>query len=317
MGSAFEKIEHHGPYPARIFITSIDACGIHWHTDYEVILVLKGTVNVYCGSHPFTMQRGDLYLFNSRVIHGVTQTNEENLVLILQFSPVMIETKEKTPGFSWYFYMNSAGHANPPAKPFDYFRSCMAALGLSNQETGDSSILRTHSMLLSFLADLLDYVQYDIRRNPVEQVPGSGASDLYDRITDYTENHLRSADLSKDLCREIGLSEKSLYRYLKSTLGITFKDLVDISRAEKACSLLKNTRKPIPMIWDECGYTSEVSFYRNFRKQLGITPNEYRIGRQDAGSGYEMSGEGGYLYFNLGEANRILQTIIDHQGAIT
>ncbi len=250
---------------------------------------------------PSILSAGDNYLFNSKTVHGTQRTGEDNICLCVQFSPKLIVNDLEEQQFFYYFYLNSLSNSMQPKKPYAYFAAKMADMAITSMDGTGTSTMRTHSMLLSFAADLMDYVQYDIRRMPDSNEDNY---ELYEKILAYIENHLQSEQLSYGLCRELGMSEKSLYRYLKSSFGLTLKEMLDIFRVEKACEMLLDTERPLPVVWQTCGFSSEVSFYRNFKKQMGYTPNEYRKRRSTRRLDNTL--EGSYLDFDIDEARRLL-----------
>ena len=101
----------------------------------------------------------------------------------------------------------------------------------------------------------------------------------------------------------IGMSEKTLYRFLKRHTYLTLKDLVTTTRLEKAQFLLTETENDISFIALECGFGNENTFYRLFKKSFGVTPTEYR----QYGTVIEMNKEvKGYLEYNKSEAKSYL-----------
>lgn len=304
MPRKYETISHNKAFPARIFITQINSCDFHLHYDYEIIMVIKGKVTIYCGLQPTSLEEGDIYIINSKVVHGVQRTSTDNLCLCFQFTPDIIINDLEYNQFYYHFYLNSALDTHPPKIEYSYFQSLLCRLALLYQDNQNASFLRTHSLFLILMADLLEYVQYDIRRMPLTLSDVEYTSDeLYREIVHYIEQNLQEEDMTQRMCKAIGMSEKTLYRYLKTTIGITLKNLIDITRVERACMFLRESKKPIEVIWQVCGFTSEVSFYRNFKKQIGQTPNDFRKGNEEE---KYHSAENSYSGFNLGEANEIL-----------
>ena len=47
-------------------------------------------------------------------------------------------------------------------------------------------------------------------------------------------------------------------------------------RLGKACLLLSTTDLSVQAISDACGFHSDVYFYQVFRKEMGMTPRQYR-----------------------------------------
>ena len=78
------------------------------------------------------------------------------------------------------------------------------------------------------------------------------------------------------VARELGYNPEYLSRALGSITGINFRGLVNSFRTDYAKSLLISTKRTLPDISAECGYTSERSFHRAFKSITGKTPGEYR-----------------------------------------
>lgn len=82
--SVFEPIEHELLAPAKIFVTGMESSHYHWHYDYEILVLLKGRLQVLCGPSPMLMEEGDIFLVNSKMVHGY-RGDQENLCLFIQF----------------------------------------------------------------------------------------------------------------------------------------------------------------------------------------------------------------------------------------
>jgi len=78
--------------------------------------------------------------------------------------------------------------------------------------------------------------------------------------------------LAKDLC----VSQRTLIRRFKTTLGVTPLAYLQNTRIETARSLLETTNLHIGEIVERVGYIDANSFSRLFQKRLGVTPSTYR-----------------------------------------
>ncbi len=85
---------------------------------------------------------------------------------------------------------------------------------------------------------------------------------MFIRIITLIEKNYKSNSLAEDLCKSVGMSQPTLYRFLKNSTGLTIRDVVRSFRTEKAKNLLKATNKNISFISQECGYSNEMTFYR-------------------------------------------------------
>lgn len=76
--------------------------------------------------------------------------------------------------------------------------------------------------------------------------------------------------------KEACMSYKYFSRIFKTRVGMTFTEFIHIKRIEKACELLSNSEYSISDISEKVGFNDTKSFYRNFKKITGKTPNKYR-----------------------------------------
>ncbi len=85
--------------------------------------------------------------------------------------------------------------------------------------------------------------------------------------------------LAEDVARKLHLSPRSLYRHLKA-IGLSYQQLVDEHRLERARWLLVHTELPVERIAERLGYADSSNFSRTFRRWTGATPREFRQGAQ-------------------------------------
>jgi len=97
-------------------------------------------------------------------------------------------------------------------------------------------------------------------------------------LNDYIEKHI-AEDLSLTRLAEIvHLNSVYLSRLYIQATGVGISDYVNMCRLEKSKDLLKNTHYKIYEITGMVGYDSALSFIRFFKKQMNMTPQEYRNG---------------------------------------
>ncbi|WP_090109529.1 MULTISPECIES: helix-turn-helix domain-containing protein [unclassified Cohnella] len=67
---------------------------------------------------------------------------------------------------------------------------------------------------------------------------------------------------------------------LKSRSGQLFNTYLTQVRVEKACELLRNSELKVYEIGEKVGYIDPKYFAKVFQKQMGMTPNEYRLKKE-------------------------------------
>lgn len=82
----------------------------------------------------------------------------------------------------------------------------------------------------------------------------------------------------KEAAERLAMSPRTLIRRLVAE-GVTYQSLLDESKSEMACWLLKNTKQPMSAIAERLGFVDDTNFSRSFRRWRGSTPLEYRKSR--------------------------------------
>lgn len=270
----FETIEYEKKIPAKVFITSISKSDFHWHYEYELILVLKGSLAVNASPVPHVLEAGDILLINSKMVHSLKKTQEDNICLFIQLNQSLF-SDWKNKKRDYFFYLSSKNPDMQPQKDYSEFIKVMANIALEASREDVVGYYRLISWLYMLVADLFEFVDYDIRQFASVSKESTDAQTLMDIIS-FVENHFNEENIVQSLCRKIGMSEKTIYRFLKNNVGITVKELINGYKIEHSKTMLKFTDKPISFIANECGFASDMTFYRIFKKEVGVTPNDYR-----------------------------------------
>jgi len=54
-------------------------------------------------------------------------------------------------------------------------------------------------------------------------------------------------------------------------------EYLNLIRVQKACELMKKTNEHMELIAQKCGFTTQSTFNRNFRKFLDTSPYQWKI----------------------------------------
>ena len=275
----FETVEFEKKYPVNAFVASIQSSSFHWHYEYELLAVLKGSITVRVSSRVLVLKKNDIILINSKSVHEIQCGQGDNLCMVLQLDPALFKNENGETIF-YRFYLNSVTDELPVRGGYLHFvrRAARIVLGSLKKEE-EKSYYRVCAEVYALIADLFEYVEYDMSMQ-------TGQSDhditLLMEIIDYIRDHV----------------------------GMSVKDMVDTLKVDKAKKLLNHTEKNMNCIIDECGFGSENTFYRIFRQSTGLTPREYRQ------KGLEQKDNGnlkGYLDFEECEAETIILEILEEQ----
>ena len=95
-------------------------------------------------------------------------------------------------------------------------------------------------------------------------------------IYDYIESNLAEIPALSDIADLANLTPFHFSRCFKKSAGITLTEYVKKRRVKRACGLLKTTSKTISEISLIVGYSNLNRLNENFKKELGLTPRQYR-----------------------------------------
>lgn len=113
----------------------------------------------------------------------------------------------------------------------------------------------------------------------VNPVPQSAENSQYDALEAYVNSNYTSPDLSqKMLCDMFGISAKSISLHYSARYGMTYLEYVTKLRIDRARELLLSPEFTIEKVAELSGYSSTLTFRRNFKDETGFTPSEYRNG---------------------------------------
>ncbi len=120
--------------------------------------------------------------------------------------------------------------------------------------------------------ELFDRIQLEL-----EKRKGDKQEQVVERINHLIEKGFEDPDFSLDYLGDaIGMSTAYMCRLYKQYTGKTIIDVLADFRMNRARELLKNTDFSVNEIAEKVGYSNSTYFYRVFKKENGVTPNEYR-----------------------------------------
>ena len=82
-------------------------------------------------------------------------------------------------------------------------------------------------------------------------------------------------DLSS-LANIVGMTARTLSRRFKQAVGMTTGEYLNNLRVEEARSLLHHSNLSVAEVGWSVGYNNPSAFSRQFRRQVGVTPRQYR-----------------------------------------
>lgn len=246
----------------------------HYHPEYEIVFVRKGSGKLHIGEHLKNYEEGELVFIGPDLPHtgfgyGVIGEHEE----------IVVQLREDFLGEE-FIQKPELQHIR---KLFD-----RAKQGLSFQGKSRKIVAAKLQKMLTFshferLVELLNI--FDILATTTEFSVLNAADKRFDfnhkdedrinKVYEYVEqNYQKNIDIQAvaDLAN---LTVPSFCRYFKKISHITYTDFVNEYRINQACRLLFEN-KPIADICFEVGFNNISHFNKTFKQLKGVSPREYK-----------------------------------------
>lgn len=111
----------------------------------------------------------------------------------------------------------------------------------------------------------------------VDLIKQSHNRQLQNNILHYLEEHFSDPDLNAAMvAQQFQISKKYVSQFLKDQTGKSFSEYVEELRLSNAMELLRTSSRGITDIAMACGFASQNTFYKSFRRHYGISPSALR-----------------------------------------
>ncbi len=226
----------------------------HFHKNFELIYLQKGSLSLTVSGNYYTMTEGSYALILSNRVHAISPIGSASYWIAVfseQFVPLFARTVENRQSTSPVFFCEEEVH-----------RMIYANLIL-----GESS----HLMKKSCFYAVCD--QYLQNGELIERQ--SDNDELICRILEYVAAHYRDSLTLAKVARVFGYEYHYLSRILNRGYGINFSRLVNEYRIDHALHLLEESDLPISQIASESGFQSIRSFNHVFLEATGHSPSAH------------------------------------------
>lgn len=301
MSDEFEVISHEaGLY--KVFLVNLLYRTPHIHKDFEVCLLLDGSVRLLSQGTEYTYEKGCLWVINPFRSHELA-ANQPALILSLQISPAFfasvfpqIENIEfslppshslSSPRREGHQVRQKAFIEESAQGNYDWEHAVRGNIPSSLSQTllsiassyfdpAPHSSLHCAGLICLLFEGLLAHLP-SVRISEKERLLTASKAQRIRAISGYIDKHYSEKLLLTDLARELGLTMSYLSHFFKSSFGMSFQDYVMKMRCEKARHLLLLTDFSLLDISIACGFSDIKYFNRGFRSQFGCSPRQYRM----------------------------------------
>ena len=249
----------------------------NYHPEFEIHLITESTGKMLVGDHIGPFAPGNFVLVGPNLPHNwVSDVAPGQLIegrdIVLQFPASLIADVQK--GFPEF------AEAIPL---LEQSRHGIEILGSDARECGELIEKMGVSEGLARVANFVTLIERMTGAKEKRILASksyspdliAGTDDGINRILDYIFSNIHDARMSV-AARIVEMNQSTFSRHFKNMTGNNFVDCVRKIRIARACTLLDNSDLSVTDVCFECGFLNISYFNRNFRREKGMTPREYR-----------------------------------------
>lgn len=257
-------------------VTPEDINTVHNHDGYEIVLFLRGDVNIMIDPDMVKMKRGDMFFISPLVFHGLNLediSSYERVVVNIQYE-FLKELGDEETDFSTLFrsaLSPDMNHLRIPEEALPEFIEIAERLQASIDSNEFGHNILSKALLIEFL---LLTCKYSSVVPP--QKKNSIMPQVVTRIFDYIDSHLEEDITISGMSDELHYSSDHLSRVFSEATGDSLKHYINAKKIALAQKLLLQNYSP----YDVCfmvGYNNYSSFSRRFSKQIGLSPKQFQL----------------------------------------
>lgn len=264
-----EIIRHSRVDGLSIFFNTVDYRTPHFHTEWELIWVLKEPLSVTCQKASYRLEPGQMVLFSPNMVHEFRKIGDGCTFLCVQASPSLLQTPRELTMDALF-----PGDFLLPEKMAEVKARLRTAAEAYLEQSAQYALFCLGQTALSFRELFCAMPNRMLTREEMESQEQRNRR-LSSLIRFVDENYMGKIRLS-DFAAQEGYTMTYLSHFIKEAMNQTFQEYVTSVRVNCACQRMASENRKLLEICHDSGFSDYRYFCRAFRAQFGMTPEQYR-----------------------------------------
>lgn len=253
----------------------------NWHSGVEVLILLKGRIDMSCNSEVFTMEPLDTIIISPQVGHATLALEEDTTALVIHVGKDFFQQFD--PNFGMYQFVLRSDESNRYNSFFTTLRhhAAMMMLLMVNGES-PTNRLDVEYHYLSLVSDIYKEIN-KVKSIHVHTKPVDITVATFDKMIAYIDENYQQKIELENLAKIGGYNVNYTSQFFKCQLGVSFLEYVLRLRLREATVRLVNSNDAVAHIASSCGFADIKAFNVAFKKHFHTTPSEYRKQAKEMG----------------------------------
>ena len=285
----------------------------NWHGETEILILLKGRIEMSCNDELFTLEPLDAVIISPQVGHSTLALEEDVIAFTIHVGNEFYQQYD--PDFGSYQFVVRSDESTRHNQFFTTLRH-HAAMMLLLMAKGESPVHRmwVEHHYLALAGDVFREFE------PVKFVhenarPGDIKPATFDKMIAYIDKNYQQKIELEDIAKIGGYNVNYTSQFFKRQLGVSFLEYLLRLRLREATVRLANSEDGVAHIASSCGFADIKAFNVAFKKHFHTTPSEYRKQAKEMGRKTKLHDWKEIISTQEKDIIDILQTYLPYQDA--
>lgn len=264
---------HKRDIDVKQYVYYIGSYHYNWHDAMELLMVLKGEIEVSINGENHILEEDDMIIINSNLGHATLAREANSIAMVIHLDPIYFSSY-----YNDYQLLEFDCLSNTKNRNKESFKAIRNLVGGMIQFIGSNTPtekLYFESMLHQFTASLVRYFPPK-EITSTEMASNKKKNEVVNKIIKYIDKNYKNKISLEELSNVFGYNKSYISQIVKLNLGINFYEYLTRIRLREATYALANLEEKISDIALTYGFSDVKAFNTAFKGSFGKTPSEYR-----------------------------------------
>lgn len=256
-----------------------EALSPHTHDYYQIYFVKKGTLIHHLQNADGVLGDGDAFILPPNVLHYIRTPDDDVELYVLSFTADFLSGANEYSKLvlDFLYYLKAGGTVVRPGVHLTLEDSIFTGLMIERichefrgAEAGRNELIK------SLVAGILTVLARVYMEKKALIFVTEENRKLVEHTIWYINNHYEEEITLAEMVKLSAMSKSGFCSMFCAITGTSFKNYLNRVRIEKATQMLE-AGQSVTLAGCRCGFGDLSTFYRNFKKYMGISPREYAM----------------------------------------
>ena len=251
----------------------------HTHEYFQIYYIANSSLSHFIENKSSKLHQGDMFIIPPGVMHYISP-EDDTVFYSFSFMPDFFSEANQNNKLVNLFLRNLLTEkeilpkVSVDSKDIFYIESIMERMldEFNRKDFGFYEIIHSYAVLL-----LAVLARNYFEKNTLPKYFENNKHFVM-HCVEYIENNFTENISLNEISKRSAMSKNSFCELFRKLTGHSFNNYLNICRIKKATEYIKDGYK-ITAIYGLCGYNDFSTFYRNFKKIMGVSPKEFKNNR--------------------------------------